>query len=52
MEFREKSDIDVKKAVLSVNGMTCSSCVAHIENTLRKVKGILKMNLEFIKFDV
>ncbi len=31
---------DLKKASLSVGGMTCASCVAHVEDALKGVRGV------------
>jgi copper chaperone len=32
--------MSTKETILSVDGMTCSSCVRHVEGALRKIDGI------------
>jgi Cu+-exporting ATPase len=34
-----------KKLVLSVQGMTCASCVAHVEKALKKVPGVTQASV-------
>jgi len=35
----------LKKIVLLVEGMTCASCVSHVESALKDVKGVLSANV-------
>jgi len=37
----------MKKAILSISGLHCASCVANIENALKKQKGIERINVNF-----
>lgn len=32
--------MSTKETILEVDGMTCSSCVRHVEGALRKIEGI------------
>ncbi len=47
----------MEKTILKISGMYCASCVASIENTLKKEKGVFEINVNFasekaaIKFD-
>ncbi len=36
-----------KKIILNISGMHCASCVANIENSLKKTKGIISGNVNF-----
>lgn len=38
-------DVVVDKITLPIGGMTCASCVAHVENGLRSVPGVLDVNV-------
>lgn len=35
--------------ILSVDGMTCSSCVRHVESALRRLEGIEKVEVNLEK---
>lgn len=37
-------DVPLEKALLSIGGMTCASCVGHVEEALRSVPGVLTAN--------
>jgi len=37
----------MEKIILKIQGMHCASCSVNIENTLKKQKGILKVNVNF-----
>ncbi len=37
--------IPVEKTVLPIGGMTCASCVAHVEGALRDVPGVVDVNV-------
>ena len=38
-------DVVVDKLTLPIGGMTCASCVAHVEGGLREVPGVLSVNV-------
>ncbi len=38
-------EIPVEKAILPVGGMTCASCVAHVEGALRDMPGVIDVNV-------
>ncbi len=38
-------DVIVDKVTLPIGGMTCASCVAHVEGGLREVPGVLNVNV-------
>ena len=38
-------DVVVDKITLPIGGMTCASCVAHVEGGLRQVPGVLNVNV-------
>ena len=38
-------DVPVEKVVLPIGGMTCASCVSHVERALNKVDGVLAANV-------
>lgn len=38
-------DVVVDKVTLPIGGMTCASCVMHVENALRSVPGVLNVNV-------
>ena len=38
----------MKKTKFDVQGMTCSSCVAHVENAVCKLKGTKKVNVNLL----
>ncbi|HEX7587848.1 MAG TPA: copper ion binding protein, partial [Anaerolineae bacterium] len=38
-------DVVVDKITLPIGGMTCASCVAHVEGGLREVPGVLSVNV-------
>ncbi|MEW5896579.1 MAG: heavy metal translocating P-type ATPase [Nanoarchaeota archaeon] len=49
-EKKEKSEVkkeEIKKEILYVAGMHCSSCAAIIEKKLRKIKGVKKAEVNF-----
>jgi copper ion binding protein len=37
---------EAKKAVLSVEGMTCASCVRHIDRALRQLEGVTLVDVD------
>ena len=47
-------ELETERIELSVQGMTCASCVAHVEGALRKVEGVLgtEVNLSLGKATV
>ncbi|MEE9216414.1 MAG: heavy metal translocating P-type ATPase [Anaerolineales bacterium] len=38
-------EIPVEKVILPIGGMTCASCVAHVEGALRDVPGVVDVNV-------
>lgn len=38
-------DVALEKAILPIGGMTCASCVAHVENALSKVPGVIEASV-------
>lgn len=36
-------DMDLKKIQIKIGGMTCASCVANIENSVHKMRGVQKI---------
>ena len=44
---KNKSIVDLKEAVISIKGMSCSSCVSRIEKSLRNLKGVEQANVNF-----
>ncbi len=38
-------EIPVEKTILPIGGMTCASCVAHVEGALRDVPGVVDVNV-------
>lgn len=38
-------EIPVEKTILPIGGMTCASCVAHVEGTLRDLPGVVAVNV-------
>ncbi|MBI4503922.1 MAG: copper-translocating P-type ATPase [Chloroflexi bacterium] len=38
-------DVPVEKIQLAIGGMTCASCVAHVEKALRRVNGVLSASV-------
>ena len=38
----------MKKETFDVQGMTCSSCVAHVEKEVKKLDGIENVNVNLI----
>ncbi len=38
-------DIGTEKMILRIGGMTCASCVAHVEEALRSLDGVLEANV-------
>ena len=38
-------EIPVEKIILPIGGMTCASCVAHVEGALRDVPGVVDVNV-------
>jgi copper ion binding protein len=36
-----------EETTLKVEGMSCPSCVSHIEGTLRELKGVREVNVQF-----
>ncbi len=36
-----------EETTLKVEGMSCPSCVRHIDGTLREVKGVREVNVQF-----
>jgi Cu+-exporting ATPase len=40
-------EVVVEKVTLGIEGMTCASCVHHVEEALRGLNGVLKANVNF-----
>lgn len=40
-------EVVTEKLTLAIHGMSCASCVNHIEEALRKLNGVLKANVNF-----
>nr|MBC7245568.1 copper-translocating P-type ATPase [Chloroflexota bacterium] len=38
-------DVGTEKVILPIGGMTCASCVAHVEEALRSLDGVLEANV-------
>ncbi|MFQ6016357.1 MAG: heavy metal translocating P-type ATPase [Anaerolineae bacterium] len=38
-------DVPVEKMILPIGGMTCASCVGHVERALSKVEGVVSVNV-------
>ncbi|MEM4724640.1 MAG: copper ion binding protein, partial [Candidatus Hadarchaeum sp.] len=38
-------DVGTEKVILRIGGMTCASCVAHVEEALRSLDGVLEANV-------
>ncbi|KAI6216712.1 P-type Cu(+) transporter [Aphelenchoides fujianensis] len=52
--MEEEKEDDIKKCSLAIEGMTCSSCVAHIEKHIGAIKGVkaITVSLMFMSADV
>ena len=42
----------MNKIILKVEGMSCGMCKAHINDAVRKIKGVKKVNADRIKGEV
>ena len=40
--------INVKKTTLPITGMTCASCVSHVEKVLRALDGVISVNVNLV----
>jgi Cu+-exporting ATPase len=38
-------DVGTEKVILPIGGMTCASCVAHVEHALKELDGVVKVNV-------
>ena len=38
-------DVGTEKVILPIGGMTCASCVAHVEEALKALDGVVKVNV-------
>ena len=45
MAVETKTKQEIRELVLPVTGMTCASCVHHVEKALRRVKGVATVNV-------
>jgi copper chaperone CopZ len=45
VDRRNEGTIPLKTITLSIAGMTCANCVAHVEGGLRSVHGVINVNV-------
>jgi copper chaperone CopZ len=45
----DEIEIQAKTVTLLIEGMTCGSCVSHVEKALRKVEGVQSVSVDLAK---